>query len=46
MLFRSESGKGFKKTYRFERGSSDRILVFVDAGETMKKEKEEDRFSV
>ena len=23
--------KGFEKTYRFEKGSSDKILVFVDA---------------
>ena len=29
--------KGFKKTYRFEKGSSDKILVFVDAQENDEK---------
>ena len=35
--------KGFKKTYRFEKGSSDKILVFVDA---QGNEKERERFNV
>ena len=26
-----QTKKGFKKTYRFERGFSDKSLVFVDA---------------
>ena len=30
--------KGFEKTYRFEKGSSDKFLVFVDA---QGKEREE-----